>query len=401
MRHTALRRAYGRIHAPMHTGISTMNVPGIFCSRYRISIKGEPASHTYLSIPGKPTASRTCITSSRFDMSFPPHSDLPNTEAHSAHRPEIHHPRPTRPLAIRRVTIAAMVDAETHSAWSHYTPATDKPNNNVETRGGNEVPPPENNPRSPSAPAALNRPPSPLPLIIHSILTVPPALRSRPRVRLIWDVRFSPDTLPLSQPGRRDSINSHHSTSTTHSRHSNPGATVSTHHMRSRSNTQPGSDLELASDLYARLNLNYNSHTVAEGLSPITPNDGKAPQPFANDPLAFEPATSPPRGRMLIICRDLLDWFIPIYARDPAVGCTVLDVVRGIYKALQKRGEAPGHTRSASDGSRAVLGWRRVEWLRDKTVFVCIGRDDALARRRVPTIPTDDVFVLTLARRKD
>ncbi|CAE6415246.1 unnamed protein product [Rhizoctonia solani] len=334
-------------------------------------------------------------------MSRSPHNDLPDTEPYVAHRPEIQHPRPTRPLATRRVTIAAMVDAQDHSPWSHYTPATNTPTEHVETRGGNGIPTPDNGPRSPSAPAALNRPPSPPSLTIHSILTVPPALRSRPRVRLIWDVRYSPDTLPLTQPGRRDSITSHHSASTTQSLHSNPGTTASTQRIRLRSNTQPGPDLELASDLYARLNLNYNSHTVTEGLSPISPNEAEAPQPFANNPLAFEPATSPPRGRMLIICRDLLDWFIPIYARDPAVGCTVLEVVRGIYKALQKRGEVPGHTRSASDGTtRAVRGWRRVEWLRDKTVFACIERDDALARRRVPTIPTDDVFVLRL-RRKD
>jgi hypothetical protein len=104
---------------------------------------------------------------------------------------------------------------------------------------------------------------------------------------------------------------------------------------------------------------------------------------------------------MLIICRDLLDWFIPIYALDPAIGCTVIDVVRGIYRALQKKVEITGHTRSVGDGTRAVRGWRRVEWLHDKTVFVCIGRDEALARRRVPRIPADEVFVLTLTRRRE
>ncbi|CAE6484863.1 unnamed protein product [Rhizoctonia solani] len=333
-------------------------------------------------------------------MSQPPQDNLPNIEPHTVHRSEIQHPRPTRPLAIRRVTIAAMVDEQTHSTWQHYTPATDAPNNEAgENRGGNGTAPLDTNPRSPSAPPALNRTPSPPPLTIHSILTVPPALRSRRRIRLTWDVRFSPDTLPYSQPGRRDSVTSHHSASTIHSQHSNPGITVSAQRMRPRSNTQPGTDLELASDLHARLNLNYNSHSVAENLSPTTPSDIGTPQSFANNPMALEPATNPPRGRMLIICRDLLDWFIPIYARDPEVGCTVLDVVRGIYKALQKKVEVPGHTRSASDGPRAVR--RRVEWLHDKTVFVCIGRDGALARRRVPRIPADEVFVLTLAPRRE
>ncbi|KAJ1301313.1 hypothetical protein OPQ81_003715 [Rhizoctonia solani] len=262
-------------------------------------------------------------------------------------------------------------------------------------------PPPQPIPRSPSAPAALNRPPSPPLLTIHPILTVPSALRSRPRVRLTWDVRYSPDALPLSQASRRDSITSQRSTSTTHSRHSNSGTTVSIQRMRPRSNTQPGTDLELASDMHARLNLNYNSSPVPEGLSPLTLNDGGTLQAFADHPMALEPATNPPRGRMLIICRDLLDWFIPIYARDSTVGCTVLEVVRGIYKALQKKVEVAGDTRSVSGGTRAARVWRRVEWLRDKTVFVCIEQNNALARRRVPSIPAEYVFVLTLARRKE
>ncbi|KAG8729109.1 hypothetical protein FRC11_009483 [Ceratobasidium sp. 423] len=338
-------------------------------------------------------------------MSIPPHQDLPNVEPNGAHRPEIHHPQPIRPPAARRVTISVMVNERTHSTWPHYIPATDAPsdNNEVGHRDNNEVPPPEVNPRPPSAPAVMSRPPPPPSLTIHPILTVPSALRSRSRVRLIWDVRFSPDALPLSQASRRDSITSHHSTSTTLSQHSNPGTTVSNPRIRPRSNTQPGTDLELASDMHARLHLNYNSYPVAEALSPISPtaaNDAVIPQSFADHPMALEPATNPPRSRMLIVCRDLLDWFIPIYARDPELGCTVLEVVRGIYRALQKKVEISGHTRSASDGTRAVLRWRRVECLYDKTVFVCIGRDEALARRRVPSIPTEDVFVLTLARRR-
>lgn len=101
---------------------------------------------------------------------------------------------------------------------------------------------------------------------------------------------------------------------------------------------------------------------------------------------------------MLIVCRDLLPWLIPVYARDPNVGCTVLDVVRGIYAALQTPVEVAGHMRS---GGPAVER-RRVDWLRDKTVFVCVGRDEALARRRLPGRASlwNEVFVLTLARRE-
>ncbi|CAE6436150.1 unnamed protein product [Rhizoctonia solani] len=335
-------------------------------------------------------------------MSLRPHHNLPIFGPHNAQCPEIHHPQPTRPLAIRRVTIAAMADELRHPTWPHYTSTTDAPENEkVGHHDGNGTLTPGTDPRPPSAPAALNGPPAQAPLTIHSILTVPSALRSRSHVRLTWDVRFSPDAPPPSQVNRRDSTGSHHSNLTTQSWYSKSGTTVPNLHMRPRSNTQPGTDLELASDMHARLNLNYNSRPVAEPSSPITVNDGVVPQAFANHSMALEPATNPPRSRMLIICRDLLDWFIPIYAIDPGVGCTVLDVVRGVYKALQKKVEVTGHTRSVSDGTRAVHGWRRVEWLHDKTVFVCIGRDEALARRRVPRIPADEVFVLTLARRRE
>ncbi|CAE6474842.1 unnamed protein product [Rhizoctonia solani] len=335
-------------------------------------------------------------------MSLRPHDGLPNTEPHNTLYPEIHHPRPTRPLAIRRVTIAAMVDEASHPSQPHCVPAIDAPDNEkVDHNDDNEVPTPGTDQRSPSAPAALSRPPAQLPLKIHSILTVPSALRSRSHIRLTWDVRFSPDTPPPSQVNRRDSTCSHHSNSTLQSWHSNSSTTVPNLHMRPRSNTQPGTELELASDMHARLNLNYNSYPVAEPISPSAANVGASAQAFGDHPLALEPATSPPRSRMLIICRDLLEWFIPIYASDPGIGCTVLDVVRGIYKALQRKVEVSSHTRSSSDGTRAGPGWKRVEWLRDKTVFVCIGRDEALARRRVPKIPADEVFVLTLARRRE
>lgn len=157
--------------------------------------------------------------------------------------------------------------------------------------------------------------------------------------------------------------------------------------------------------MHARLNLNYNSHHIpgtATSESELEPEKGYG-QIFADHPMAAEPATNPPRVRMLIVCRDLLPWLIPIYARDRAVGCTVLDVVRGIYGALQIKVGAAGHMRSASDGTRVEREQRRVDWLKDKTVFVCLGKDEALVRRRLPGRASlwDEVFVLMLARRRD
>lgn len=322
-------------------------------------------------------------------MSLRPHHDTSgdNTGGQS---PEIHHPTPTRPQALRRVSIATETDER--SGWVRYAPASAVLNSEKaepSDEGSSPVVASTNIQRSPSAPPAMNyHPHGPPPTTIHPVLDIPPALRAsaRPRMRLTWDVRFSPDAPPPPPlvHGRRGSTDS----------------TVRSRYItRPRSNTQPADlglnpDLTLAADMHARLNLNYNSQ-------PGLPEDGVG-QTFASHPIALEPATSPPRKRMLIVCRDLLPWLIPIYARDPAVGCTVLDVVRGIHAALQTKVEVAGHARTASDVARANRERRRVDWLRDKTVFVCLGRDEALARRRLPGRTTlwEETFVLTLARRR-
>lgn len=212
-------------------------------------------------------------------------------------------------------------------------------------------------------------------------------------MRLGWDVRYSPDApTPVAPQNFRYS---------TGALGNGNAASIRT---RPRSNTQPQAqvtaELELASDLGARLNNNYNSHPQPTNpTSPLTPQRVSGPgDVFSAHPVALESATTPPRSRMLIICRDLLSWLIPIYARDPTLGCTVLDVVRGIYAALQTPVEVARHMRP---GGPAVEP-RRVDWLRDKTVFVCLGRNDPLARRRLPGRASlwDEAFVLTLARRE-
>ncbi|KAG9083539.1 hypothetical protein FS749_005948 [Ceratobasidium sp. UAMH 11750] len=210
-------------------------------------------------------------------------------------------------------------------------------------------------------------------------------------MRLAWDVRFSPDapSVPIRmRPNHRYSTSAISTIPATSTSTSTPG--------RPRANTQPQADLapdlELASDLNSRLNHNYNS--IATALGTVT-------GAFANHPLALEPATTPRRARMLIVCRDLLPWLIPVYARDPEAGCTVIDVVRGIYNALQVPVEVSGQARPDGETPTRVER-RRVEWLREKTLFVCLGRDEALARRRLPGRENlwSEVFVLTLARRE-
>ncbi|KAF8597587.1 hypothetical protein BDV93DRAFT_562196 [Ceratobasidium sp. AG-I] len=349
-------------------------------------------------------------------MSLRPHFEPPVV----AQQPEIHHPRPTRPAELQRrvtISVATEEDSRGRAAWPHYTPAAVAPNTNVNEKvdSGTEAaavaervgrPPARAGVglRSPSAPPALNYS-LPTPTIIHSLLTVPSALRSRSRPRLGWDVRYSPDT---PTPTARQ--NFRYSTGGLGDGNAAPIRT------RPRSNTQPQPqaqetpELKLATDLSARLNHNYNSHPQpASPTTPLSPVRVSGPGGvFSGHPVALEPATNPPRGRMLIVCRDLLPWITPIHARDPDLipiyasnpdlGCTVLDVVRGIFTALQKPVEVTGHAQPGAP----VVESKRVDRLRDKTVFVCLGRDEALARRRLPGRASlwSEVFVLTLARRE-
>ncbi|KAG8699515.1 hypothetical protein FRC09_006577 [Ceratobasidium sp. 395] len=334
-------------------------------------------------------------------MSLRPHpEDLHAMDSNGARSPEIHHPRPTRPPQLqRRVTISTDADNDEQQSptWRHYAPANAALNTEKlaqSTEGSTTEVTRNVIQRPPSAPPALNHPP-PTPTTIHPILAVRSILRAHARMRLAWDIRFSPDapTVPV-----RMRANHRYSTGAI--------STVSTiTHGRPRSNTQPQADLapdlELASDMTARLNYNYNSVPAA------ATGTGTGTGAFADHSLALEPATTPPRPRMLIVCRDLLPWLIPVYARDPEVGCTVIDVVRGIYNALQVSVEVAGQMRSGGEGQAQTqaqprMERRRVDWLRDKTLFVCLGRDEALARRRLPGRANlwSEVFVLTLARRE-
>ncbi|QRW13581.1 hypothetical protein RhiLY_12580 [Ceratobasidium sp. AG-Ba] len=310
-------------------------------------------------------------------MSLRSHPDDLRITNAGARSPEIHHPRPVRPPQLqlqRRVTISTGDDVneiQESPTWRHYVPATADATTEKAAQSATEDEPKVGNSiqRAPSAPPALNYP-TPTPTTIHPILAVRSILRARARMRLAWDVRFSPD---VPAPSLRN--NHRYSTGTI-------SAIPTGTHGRPRSNTQPGTDLELASDLTARLNHNYNS--IPSPTSTHTPIGDTATAPFTSHPLAHEPATTPSRARMLVVCRDLdlFPYLIPIYASDPQVGCTVLDVVRGIYNALQVD--------------------RRIDGLGEKTLFVCIGRDEALARRRLPARESlwSEVFVLTLAKRE-
>lgn len=318
-------------------------------------------------------------------MSFRPPHLFSGDDTPIVQPPEIQHLTPTGPLALEQRATIATEGYEQHPILSPCIAAMDFPN--TDRSGHNDEEPPitttaTNIQRPPSVPDIMDHPPTPP--STHPVFNAPSALRTsmRPRIRLTWDVRYPPEAPPSAPiaPHRRNST-----------------GLRATHSTRPRSNTHPvdrgqSPGPTLASDIHRRSNLN----------SPPGPSEGETPQTFTSHPVALEPATFPPRARMLIICKDLPTWLIPIYAHDSEVGCTVLDVVRGVYEALQVKVEVPGHSKSASDGTRAVRERRMVELLRDKTRFVCLERDEALARRCLPgdISAWEETFVLTLRRKK-
>lgn len=302
-------------------------------------------------------------------MSFQPLSEA--TSGYTQ-QPEIQHPRPTRLVELQRgVTTPIITEEQQPTARLHCVPAAVALNSEENADFKTEARSPERTEvvhRSSSAPPVFNFSPPTSPTI-NPILSVSTVLRprSRTRTRLGWDVRASPDT---------------------------PSPTVRQNFRCSTS--------ALASATTARILTRLRAKPQPRPTSPASPlgpvcvaGPGAA---YSVHPTVLEPAMIPPRGRMLIVCRDLLPWLIPVYARNPDIGCTVLDVMRGIYTALQMPVEMAGHILSGAPATER----RRVDWLSNKTSFVCIGRDEALARRRLPGHASlwSEVFVLILARRE-
>ncbi|KAF8595689.1 hypothetical protein BDV93DRAFT_564107 [Ceratobasidium sp. AG-I] len=126
---------------------------------------------------------------------------------------------------------------------------------------------------------------------------------------------------------------------------------------------------------------------------------GDEPQAFLEYPANAAYATSPPAPYIIIVCRDALPWLIPVYAQAGSAGVTVRDVFQAVYDILDTpitesmlwvlpSDEDRNHIYDAymerivrvGDDRRGILA---VDWLCEKTLFVCLARDEALARKRV------------------
>jgi hypothetical protein len=102
---------------------------------------------------------------------------------------------------------------------------------------------------------------------------------------------------------------------------------------------------------------------------------------------------------MLIACNDALPWLVPVHAQPGAAGVTVGDILQAVYDVLRTPVEEsmPWLLPTEDDRARLYHAYRErisrngddrrgilaVDWLGEKTLFVCLGRDEALAKRRV------------------
>ncbi|KAG8735302.1 hypothetical protein FRC10_010752 [Ceratobasidium sp. 414] len=126
---------------------------------------------------------------------------------------------------------------------------------------------------------------------------------------------------------------------------------------------------------------------------------GHEPERLYKHPASAAYATSPPVPFMLIACNDALPWLVPVHAQPGAAGVTVGDILQAIHDMLYTPVEESMLWLLPTDDDRARLyhayrsrisrngddrrGILAVDWLGEKTLFVCLGRDEALAKRRV------------------
>lgn len=126
---------------------------------------------------------------------------------------------------------------------------------------------------------------------------------------------------------------------------------------------------------------------------------GSEPQMLFEHPVSVAYATFPPTPFILVTCNHALPWLVPIYAQEGSAGVTIRDVFQAIRDVLYTPIEESllwmlpsGDNRNriynaykeriarVGDDRRGILA---VDWLGEKTLFVCLARDDGLARRRV------------------
>ncbi|CEL53242.1 hypothetical protein RSOLAG1IB_06208 [Rhizoctonia solani AG-1 IB] len=123
------------------------------------------------------------------------------------------------------------------------------------------------------------------------------------------------------------------------------------------------------------------------------------PEYLYEHPTSVAYATSPPVPYLLVACNDALPWLAPVHAREGSAGVTVRDVLEAISEVIHTQVDASMAQLLPTDEDRARLYQAyhnrikrsgadnkaiiAVDWLGQKTLFVCLERDEALARKRV------------------
>lgn len=126
---------------------------------------------------------------------------------------------------------------------------------------------------------------------------------------------------------------------------------------------------------------------------------GHEPERLYEHPASVAYATSPPVPFILIACNDALPWLVPVHAQEGSAGVTIRDVLQAVHDVLYLPIEESMLWLLPSDDDRTRIyhayrerisrvgddrrGILAVDWLGEKTQFVCLARDEALAKKRV------------------
>ncbi|KAF8597586.1 hypothetical protein BDV93DRAFT_527358 [Ceratobasidium sp. AG-I] len=127
--------------------------------------------------------------------------------------------------------------------------------------------------------------------------------------------------------------------------------------------------------------------------------NGHEPELLYEHPASAAYATSPPVPFILIACNDALPWLVPVHAQEGSAGVTIRDVLQAVHDVLYVPIEESMLWLLPSDDDRNRIyhayreriarvgddrrGILAVDWLGEKTQFVCLARDEALAKKRV------------------
>ncbi|KAF8688446.1 hypothetical protein RHS03_09713, partial [Rhizoctonia solani] len=124
------------------------------------------------------------------------------------------------------------------------------------------------------------------------------------------------------------------------------------------------------------------------------------PEYLYEHPTSVAYATNPPVPYLLVACNDALPWLAPVHAREGSQGVTIRDVLEAISEVIHTQVDANMAQLLPTDEDRARLyrayhdrvkrtrahdnrGLLAIDWLGEKTLFVCLERDEAVARKRV------------------